>query len=129
MTERILQELDLLQKSYGEIEYGPNLDWVIIKNLIMPEGWNRSSTELLILITPTYPQTPPDNFYVPPGLKTVHGNTPGNYSEPVPQIVGRQWGQFSYHLDGEWHATADIYKGDNLQTFVLKVIDRLKEVN
>jgi hypothetical protein len=128
MTERILQELDLLRRSYGEIEHGPNLDWVIIKNFKMPDGWNRSSTELLILITPAYPQTPPDNFYVPPGLKTVNEITPGSYSEPVPKIE-RQWGQFSYHLDGEWRPTTDIYKGDNLQTFVLKVIDRLKEVN
>lgn len=128
MKERLLQEIQLLQKLYGEVECGPNLEWIIIKDFKLPAGWNRSSTELLIIILPGYPATPPDNFYVTAGLKTMNGNQISNFSDPVPQI-GRQWGQFSYHLDGEWRPTADIYKGDNLQTFVLKVIDRLKEVN
>jgi len=128
MKERLLQEIQLLQKLYGEVECSPNLEWIIIKDFKLPAGWNRSSTELLILILPSYPATPPDNFYVTAGLKSINGNQIGNFSDPVTQIE-KQWGQFSYHLDSEWHPAADIFNGDNLQTFVLKVIDRLKEVN
>jgi len=128
MKERILQEIELLQKIYGGVECGPNVEWILFKEFKLPSGWNKDVTELLILIPPGYPATPPDNFYTSTGLKTSAGAQPGSYSEPVPQI-GKQWGQFSYHLDGEWHPASDIFKGDNLQTFVLKVIDRLKEVN
>ena len=128
MKERILQEIELLQKIYGDVECGPNVEWILFKEFKLPLGWNRDVMELLIIIPPAYPATSPDNFYTSTGLKTSAGAQPGNYSEPVPQF-GKQCGQFSYHLDGEWHPAADIFKGDNLQTFVLKVIDRLKEVN
>ncbi len=128
MLERIQEEIELLQKQYGAIEYGPKVEWILFKEFKLPPGWDRKKTELLVLIPPGYPSTPPDNFYVPVGFKTGNNTPIKAYSEPVPHL-GRSWGQFSYHLDGEWHPSANILDGDNVLTFMLKVLERLRELN
>jgi hypothetical protein len=129
MLERRLKEIDLLRKRYGELDHGANVEWVIFKSFRLPPGWNRTVTRLLIIVPPGYPMTPPDNFYVEPGLKLVSGAGVTNYSEPVSQL-GQNWGQFSYHVDsGDWKATADILSGHNLLTFMLGVERRLSELN
>jgi hypothetical protein len=128
MIERILQEIEILQKQYGELEYDPNGSWVIFKKFKLPHGWSSEHTELMILIQSGYPSIPPDNFFVPIGFKLTNGNQIGNYSEPVTHL-NRPWGQFSYHIDGEWNPSTNILEGDNLMSFMLKVIDRLKEAS
>ena len=129
MLERRLKEIDLLRKKYGELEHGANIEWVIFKSFKLSSGWNCEVTRLLIIVPPGYPMTPPDNFYVEPGLKLASGSGVTNYSEPVSQLE-QTWGQFSYHVDsGDWKATADILSGHNLLTFMLGVEKRLSELN
>lgn len=128
MLERRLEEIELLRKRYGSIEHDPKVEWILFKEFRLPAGWNREMIELLIIIPPGYPTTPPDNFYVAPGLRLASGAEPTNFSKGVTHL-GRQWDQFSYHIAGQWKPAASILHGDNLQTFMLKVIDRLKELN
>lgn len=129
MLDRRLQEIELLRKKYGQLEHGENLDWVLFKQFPLPPGWNKTTTELLVLIPPGYPTTPPDNFYVPVGFRLVSGATQSNYSEGQ-SPPGPQWGQFSFHVKKEdWSPKADILEGDNLLTFMLAVEGRLKEAN
>lgn len=129
MLDRRHQEIELLRKKYGQLEYGPNLDWILFKEFQLPAGWNRTSTPLLILIPPGYPVTPPDNFYVPIGFRLSSGVMPSNYNESQSHL-GQQWGQFSFHPKTEdWKPASDILDGDNLLTFMLAVERRLKEVN
>jgi len=128
MIERILQEIEILQKQYGELEYDPNGSWIVFKKFKLPPGWYREETELLVIIPSGYPSTPPNNFFVPIGFRLANGNQASNYSEPV-AYLNRQWGQFSYHLDGEWNPSEKIFEGDNLLSFMLKVCERLKEAN
>ena len=128
MIERRLQEIKLLQKKYGDLEYGQNGEWVLIKKFPLPSGWNKTETELLVLITAGYPSTPPDNFFVPIGFKLANGNPINAYTEPHPHR-DRSWGQFSYHIDGEWKPGKEILDGDNLLTFMIKVEQRLGELN
>jgi len=119
-----------LRERYGEIEYGPSLDWVLVKCFSVPHGWNRKATEVLIIVPPGYPMTPPDNFYVPNGLRIVADGAeklPGNYSENQ-TVLGGNWAQFSYHAQG-WSPSPDLLEGDNLLTFMLAVEQRLKELN
>jgi hypothetical protein len=122
-----MQEIELLRKRYGQVEHGPNLDWVLFREFPLPSGWNRGKTPLLVLISPGYPATPPDNFYVATGLRTAQGAMPGNYSENQ-TVLGEQWGQFSFHAQG-WSPAAKFDEGDNLLTFMLAVEKRLREVN
>jgi hypothetical protein len=128
MIERIKKELELVKVRYGDIQVGPNYDWFIIKRWALPGGWNKGETALLVLISPGYPVTAPDNFYVDNDLALASGGALGNASANQNR-GGRQWMMFSYHIDGEWRPHADPLKGDNLLSFLLSVEKRLSELN
>lgn len=129
MLERRKQELDLIRSKYGEIDIGPDLDWVLIKMFPLPFGWNRDETALLVLIRPGYPTTPPDNFLVDNDLRLASGQLPGNVSADQSHL-GRSWLQFSYHVDAaEWRPNPELLNGHNLLTFLLGVEKRLAQAN
>ena len=130
MLQRRLTEITLLEKKYGKIEHGPNLEWVLFREFRLKKGWNRDMTELLIIIPPGYPVTPPDNFYVPTGFRLESGAMPQSYSENQNHLE-RQWGVFSVHIQKEtWSPSADILSGNNLLTYLMVVVEkRLEEVN
>lgn len=125
--ERRRQEIELLRRKYGEVEHGLNLDWVLFKQFPLPSGWDRQATDLLVIIPPGYPTTPPDNFYVRNGLRLAHGGPPGNYSENQ-SVLGGSWAQFSFHAQG-WNPACERGVGDDLLTFMLAVEHRLQELN
>lgn len=129
MLERRKQEFDLIRTKYGDIEVGPNLEWVIINRYPLPPGWNKAETALLILIRPGYPTTPPDNFFVDNDLRLANDQVPNRASLNQAQL-GRTWLQFSYHVEGsDWKPHADLLEGHNLLTFLLGVEKRLSEAN
>ena len=118
-------EIQLLGSKYGRIECGPNVDWILFKEFPLPEGWNRATTELLVLIPAGYPATAPDNFYVRDGLRLANGTMPRNYSEGQ-NILGGKWAQFSLHAES-WISSSVPKNGDNLLTFTLAMVRRLRE--
>jgi hypothetical protein len=129
MIERRKNELALIEAEFGEIEIGVNLDWVIIKHWLLPEGWNKSETQVLVLIPPGYSVTPPDNFYTDNDLRLTDSRMPGNASANQPHL-GRQWIQFSFHVEGgDWKPSAELLEGHNLMTFLEGVRGRLAEVS
>jgi len=129
MLELRRKEIELLEKKYGEIVYGPNYEWILIKEYKLPDGWNRDITPIFIIIPSGYPIIPPDNFFVPSGFRLGSGAMPSNYSESKSHL-NQQWGVFSFHVQKEtWSPSADIIGGSNLLTFMLGVEKRLKEVN
>ena|ERR1043166_4511870 len=129
MIERRKKELELVMSQYGEIEVGPGQDWFVIKRWKLAAGWNKGETAVLVVIPPGYAVTPPDNFYTDNDLRLEGGGMPDSTSSDQAR-QGRQWLQFSYHVeDGEWHPHADPLKGDNLLTFLLGVRKRLSEAN
>ena len=75
-----------------------------------------------MIVPPGYPATPPDNFYVRPGLRAASGAPPGNYTEGQ-SVLGESWAQFSFHAEG-W-----IPGEDSLETFVIAAGRRLRETN
>ena len=125
--ERRLREVEMLRKRYSRVEHGPNLDWLMFKEFPLPAGWDRESTDILVLIPPGYPETPPDNFYVPNGLRLQSNTVPGNFAEGQ-EILGAAWAQFSYHAE-TWTPTHDLWNGDTLVTFMAAVERRLREAN
>lgn len=124
---RLKKELGLLRRRYVAVDHGEDGSWVLVKDLSLPSGWNRPSTDVLIVVPAPYPASPPDNFFVPVGLTLESGQPPTNYSESQ-AVIGRHWGQFSFHAQ-EWNPSADSQDGDNLLTFMLQVERRLGEVN
>lgn len=123
--ERRQEEFELLRARFGDVEWGPDLSWVLLKSFPLPVGWNRDATQLLIIVPPGYPTTPPDNFYVPEGLRLADGNTPNNYAEGQ-AVLGAQWGQFSFHSQ-VWNPAGEPSDGDSLLTFLLAASRRLCE--
>ena len=128
MIERLLQEVEILRKQYGELEYDPNVTWILFKEFKLPSGWYKEYIELLIKVPSGYPSIPPDNFFVPTGFKLASGQ-PIDRCTLVAPFLDKAWLQFSYHIDGEWNPSENILEGDNLMSFTLKVFDRLKEAN
>lgn len=127
MIERRKEEFELVEAEYGEIEVGPQLEWLVVKDWPLPAGWNKRKTAVLILIPPGYPVTPPDNFYTDNDLRLTGGKPPGNTSANQNHL-NKQWLQFSYHVEsGDWHAHTDLLQGHNLLTFLNGVGKRLEE--
>jgi hypothetical protein len=126
MIERRKDELKIFRSIYGELHHGPDLEWVIIKQLKLLSGWSKAATSVLVFIPVGYPVTPPDNFYTDNDLRLMGGMLPGN-STPNQQFLGREWLQFSFHVDGDWKPHADLLSGHNLLTFLEGVIRRLSE--
>ena len=125
--QRWERELEFLRHRYGEVQAGENMDWVLVKNVSLPQGWNRPTTDILVLIPPGYPSTPPDNCYVPERLALSGGGNAEGYGDGHGVLNG-SWGRFSLHAE-RWRAHANVEDGDNLLTCLLAFEKRLNEVN
>jgi len=128
MQDRRKAELKLVETSHGVIQVSEDMSWFIIPRYPLPSGWSKSETALLVMIPPGYPVTPPDNFFVDAELRLSNGSMPGSAS--VVEHLGRQWLQFSYHVEaGDWKPHADADKGYNLLTFLQGIKKRLQELS
>ncbi len=127
MMERRRQELALVGERYGPLTVAEDLSWFIVEEFPLPAGvYNRPSTRLLYFIGPAYPQTPPDNFLVPAGLRTAAGEPPGKGYKENQEHLGEKWGVFSWHCKG-WNPAPGVHEGDSLVTFLLTAEERLRE--
>ena len=128
MKERIDKELALLRQHYPKLEYREDSRWVRIPEYPLPEGWNRSTTDVAFQIPTGFPGSPPYGFQVPVGIQ-FKGEKPANYEESISTQApfGGQWGQFSWSVDG-WKATAepDPIRGYTLLAWVRSFADRFQ---
>ena len=124
-VDRRKHEFELLSRKYGPSEHAPNLDWILFKQFPLPSGWNAQAAELLVLIPPGYPTTPPDNFYVRNGLRLADGRIPANYSENQ-NVLGDPWAVFSFHAQG-WNPSPSSTDGDSMLSFMIAVERRFEE--
>jgi len=127
MSERMKKEIELLTKKFGNVQCDENLEWILIDNYPLPQGWNRNETDVLLLVPAGYPSTKPYGFRVPEGLRLTSGAMPTNYNEKH-VMLERNWGQFSISVE-EWKPTDDVISGHNLVTFMIGVKARLEEIN
>ena len=122
-----MTEVALLRKKYGVVDHDPNLEWVLVKTVILVAGWNRDATSVFFLLGGGYPSTPPDNFYVPSGLRPANGGSVSNLTPNAITRDGVQWDMYSWHHESGWSPTARPEDGSNLVTFMLEVERRLSE--
>ncbi len=128
MLKRWKAEVEVLASSV-EVDHDETYTWVIAKAVPLPEGWNRPRTDVLVFIPPGYPQVPPDNFYVPAGLRLASGGTPNSFQPGNRTHGGEQWDMFSFHHEAGWHPTVEPEDGSNLVTFLTVVRKRLSELD
>lgn len=127
MKDRLDEEIALLRKEYQAVRHGENYDWVVVEDVQLPDEYNRDGTDVLVFIPSGYPETPPDNFFVPNGLQLSNGGQIDNFSKNHQTHEGGQWDRFSWHEEAGWSPSKDVEDGSNLLTFMGTVEDRLEE--
>ena len=130
MNARIEQEITLLKKYYLGLEYREAGHWFRIPNYPLPDGWNKTKTDVAFQVPAAgFPGTPPYGIYTLSGL-TFKGSRPENYTDPASAQppFGGTWAIFSWTVqDGEWRPTADIHSGSNLLNWVRGFSQRFME--
>lgn len=92
-----------------------------LRGVVLAQGkFDQAATDILVKISPGYPVTPLDMFWVCPALRYPTGATPpaaDNYETHE----GRMWQRFSRHLPGgAWRPGVD-----SLRTFLPVVLAEL----
>lgn len=127
MRNRLDQEVALLRKQYPGVRHNQNFDWVVVEDVTLSAGYNRDTTDILLIIPAGYPETPPDNFWVPPGLRLENDGQPDAFNPNHRTHEGEEWDRFSWHEDDGWAPSKDVKDGSNLLTFMRTVEERLEE--
>lgn len=117
---RIAQETALAAMRYSMTKQAKfdqdNGNWVVIHNFALPSGYNFNQTDILILLPPSYPQTPPDWFYMDPGLRRRDGRPPHYFEEAAGRAPTLElWAAGCLHIRS-WRPTNDPLTGHSLLT-------------
>jgi len=127
--QRIAYEVALAASRYSHTKSAEFDDedgsWVVIKDFPLPPGYNYERTDVLVLLPPNYPQTPPDWFYVDDNLRLANGAEPDHvfYNDtlydPNDELFGsappqmRGWTACCLHIRS-WKPAANPLNGHSL---------------
>jgi hypothetical protein len=80
---------------------------VLIPRYALPPGFRQGTSDLLIRLSPGYPDIPPDMWWFDPPVQRVDGQ-----EIPCTQVrerhLGREWQRWSRHLTaGQWRSGVD----------------------
>jgi hypothetical protein len=80
---------------------------VVIPAFSLPEGFTHSSADLLLRLSPGYPDIAPDMWWFEPAVRRIDGRLiPATESQEV--YLGRTWQRWSRHLNsGQWRSGLD----------------------
>lgn len=127
--ERLDHEEPLLIEAFPDAAILRKHNVVVLSDYLLPPGWSHSTTDVLIVIPANYPAGCPDNVCARPDLRLADGRMPAN-NQGIQTHAGRQWLQFSWHINGSaWRPTADPKRGNNLVTYMLGSLTRFEEVS
>ena len=129
MQERIKAELALIRGEFPNVAYVEEGRWVRVQSYPLPQGWNRTATDVTLQIDDGYPGAAPYGFYVPSGIR-FGGSAPSNYTDPAANQppFGQAWGLFSWAPVAEtWKPTVDVRRGSNLLRWLRGFADRFGE--
>jgi hypothetical protein len=80
---------------------------VIVPDLALPPGLSHQQSDLLLRLSPGYPDVPPDMFWFDPHLSRVDGARI-DCADQYEDYLGRRWQRWSRHLDGgAWRSGSD----------------------
>lgn len=127
--ERLALEEPLLAKAFPEVNLLREHMAVLLPSYDLPPGWSHDETDVLFVFPSNYPAGCPDNVCARADLRLANGQMPGN-NQGIQTIAGRQWLQFSWHVNGGgWAPTADPRIGSNLTTYLLGALERFNEAS
>lgn len=94
---------------------------VVIPGFILPQGFDQTRSDLLLRLSPGYPDVPPDMWWFDPPVKLASGATIGA-TEVRETHLGRTWQRWSRHFaQGQWRSGIDC-----LETFLALIHRELR---
>jgi hypothetical protein len=129
LQDRLAQEEPLLRQAFPNAAIDREALVVVLTGHELPPGWSHDHTDVLFPIPANYPAGQPDNVCARPDLTLANGSAPGN-SQGIQTHAGRQWLQFSYHVDpNDWRPHADPAVGSNLADYLAGALARFQEAS
>ena len=125
---RTIGEIELLSTHFGNVGYEPdNPSIVLVARFDLPRGFDERCCELLIDLGPLYPELPPQDFYLSPGLEK-DGLQPIHYFEDFfdKKYCREGFAWYSLHITKWKPSSYSMIQGDNLLTAVQALYEALK---
>ena len=98
--------LDERYPGWSQIQEGSML-CVLLPAFALPSGFTLNAADLLLRLSPGYPDIPPDMWWFEPFVSRVDG-APIDRTDSHEPYLGRVWQRWSRHLDaGHWRAGID----------------------
>ena len=99
-----------------EVTAESGMTCVVIRRWSLPCGFDHAQADLLIRLSPGYPDLPPDMWWFSPPVHLASG-----HELPATNVfedyLGRRWQRWSRHFhDGQWQSGID-----NLESFLALV--------
>lgn len=80
---------------------------VVIPDFALPTGFIQARADLLLRLSPGYPDVPPDMWWFCPAVRRTDGR-PIAATESQEAYLGRTWQRWSRHLNpNQWRAGVD----------------------
>lgn len=93
---------------------------VLLSSFEIGRGYDRTCSDLLLRLSPGYPDIPPDMWWFDPPVRLANGSS-APATDCVEQHLGRAWQRWSRHLPpGQWHPGSD-----SLESFLAVVRQEL----
>ena len=90
-----------------------NMTCVVIPGYDLPTGYDQPNSDLLLRLSPGYPDVPPDMWWFDPPVKLADGRIV-QATESREGHLGRSWQRWSRHFSpGQWKSGID-----SLETFL-----------
>lgn len=90
-----------------ELAADAGMTCVIIRGWGLPQGYDRTTTDLLIRLPAQYPDTAPDMWWFDPAVHFASGSPPPA-TQATEQYLGRSWQRWSRHFAaGQWKSGVD----------------------
>ena len=90
-----------------EIVVDSGMTCVVMPQWPLPRGFDRDESDLLIRLSPGYPDVPPDMWWFSPPVHLANGqDLPA--TNAVEGYLGRSWQRWSRHFSGgQWQSGVD----------------------
>ena len=104
-----------------EIVVDSGMTCVVMPQWPLPRGFDRDESDLLIRLSPGYPDVPPDMWWFSPPVHLANGqDLPA--TNAVEGYLGRSWQRWSRHFSGgQWQSGVD-----GLESFLALVRQNLE---
>lgn len=90
-----------------EVFQEANMTCVLLRGYRLPAGYDRSQSDLLLRLSPGYPDVAPDMWWFDPPVRLADGRAI-QATDGIEQYLGRSWQRWSRHFGtGQWRSGID----------------------